>query len=108
MATLDDFKKIEIRAGKILSAERVDGSEKLVKLFVGLGEPAPRQIIAGIAPYFEDLQTLVGKKFAFAANLEPRMIKGLESQGMILAAGEAGAFSLLSISNSVAEGSVAH
>lgn len=106
MITIDDFKKIEIRAGKILSAERVEGSEKLVKLSVHLGEESPRQIIAGIAPYFEDIQVLVGKKFAFAANLEPRSLKGLESQGMILAAGEAGAFSLLAIADSVPEGSL--
>lgn len=106
MITIDDFKKVEIRAGKILSAERVEGSDKLVKLSVNLGETAPRQIIAGIGPYFADIQTLVGKKFAFAANLEPRTLKGLESQGMVLAAGEAGAFSLLSIDDSVPEGSL--
>ena len=106
MATIDDFKKVEIRAGKILSAERVEGSEKLVKLSVGLGETQPRQIIAGIAPFFEDLQPLVGKKFAFASNLEPRTLKGLESQGMILGVGEGTAFSLLNISDSVPEGSL--
>ena len=106
MATIDEFKKVEIRAGTILSAERVEGSEKLVKLSVGLGEAQPRQIIAGIAPFFEDLRPLVGKKFAFASNLEPRMLKGLESQGMILGVGEGAAFSLLSISDSVPEGAL--
>lgn len=106
MITIDDFKKIEIRTGRILSAERVEGSDKLVKLSVNLGEVLPRQIIAGVAPYFQDLQYLVGKKFAFVANLEPRVLKGLESQGMILAAGEAGAFSLLSVDDSVPEGSL--
>ena len=105
MATIDDFKKIEIRVGRILSAERVLDSEKLVKLQVSFGEQGERQIIAGLAPYFEDPQTLVGGKYAFAFNLEPRMLMGLESQGMVLAAGESGAFSLLSVGSSVAEGS---
>jgi methionine--tRNA ligase beta chain len=106
MITVDDFKKIEIRVGKILSAEKVEGSEKLVRLEVDLGETAARQIIAGIAPYFSEPSVLVGKKFAFAANLEPRFIKGMESQGMILAAGDEDSFSLLSVDDSVPCGSL--
>ncbi len=108
MATIEDYKKIEIRAGKIISAERVLNSEKLVKLSVSFGEFGTRQIIAGVAPYFHDVNILVGRICAFAFNLEPRVLMGLESQGMILAAGEAGAFSLLYIDQSVAPGSAVH
>ena len=85
MVNIEEFKKIEMKVGKILSAEKVPETDKLLKLLVDLGEPAPRQIISGIAPYFPDCSVLVGKKCMFVANLEPRVIKGLESQGMILA-----------------------
>src|SRR5437879_3025692 len=106
MATIDDFKKIELRVGKILSAEAVPASEKLVKLSVSFGEAGTRQVIAGIAPYISDLAALVGKKFAFAANLEPRLLMGLESQAMVLAAGDKAAFSLLAVDSAVEEGSL--
>ena len=106
MATIDDFKKIEIRVGRIAAAEPVTSSEKLLKLSVSFGEFGERQVIAGIAFHFPDVGTLVGGKYAFAFNLEPRSLMGLESQGMILATGEAGAFSLLTIHPSVVEGSL--
>ena len=80
--SFDDFKKIEIRIGKILTAEKVEGSDKLLKLMVDFGEET-RQIIAGIAQYYAP-EALVGKECPFAYNLAPRMLKGLESQGMIL------------------------
>jgi methionine--tRNA ligase beta chain len=90
MISIDDFKKIELKAGKILSAERVEGSEKLVKLSVDLSEEAPRQILTGIALSYAP-ETLVGKQIAVVANLEPRQLMGMESQGMLLAAeGEGG------------------
>jgi methionyl-tRNA synthetase len=96
MVNIDDFSKIEIRVGQILSAEKVPETDKLLKLSVNLGEEKPRQIVSGIALYFPDLAVLVGKKCMFVANLEPRVIRGLESQGMILAVStEDGKFSLL-------------
>src|SRR3989344_5763225 len=85
MITIDDFKKAEIKAGKILSVEEIEGSDKLLKLKVDLGESEPRQIISGIKKYFPDPQALVGVTCAFVANLEPRSIMGLDSQGMIMA-----------------------
>lgn len=85
MINIDDFKKIDIAVGEILSVEKIENSKKLLKLSVNLGEEKPRQIISGIARYFPDESKLVGKKCMFVANLEPRMINGLESQGMILA-----------------------
>ena len=56
MITYDDFKKVEIKIGKILSAEKVEGADKLIRLEVDLAESEPRQIISGIALYFEDIQ----------------------------------------------------
>ncbi len=105
MITFEDFKKLEIRIGLIKSAERVAGSEKLVKLLVSFGEQGERQVIAGVAPFFPDVAVLVGRKVAFAYNLEPRALMGLESQGMILGVGEGESFSLLSVDPSVKEGS---
>jgi methionyl-tRNA synthetase len=94
---IEDFKKVEIVVGKILSAEKVPETDKLLKLSVDLGEPTPRQIVSGISLYFPDCNVLVGKKTMFVANLEPRVIRGIESQGMILAvSGDEGQFSLLS------------
>ncbi len=109
MISIDDFKKIEIKIGKILSADRVPETDKLLKLSVDFGEESPRQIISGISVYFPDLEEVVNKKCAFATNLEPRVIKGLESQGMILAVsggeGENTFFSLLEVLESVPSGS---
>lgn len=144
MISYDDFKKVEVRAGKILSAEKVEKADKLLKLSVDFGlktfveeqkvrpdisetsvlgmkvvatpPPAPeaspagagtdsalaplvplapvetkvpdiRQIISGIAEYYPDPQALVGITCMFVTNLEPRIIRGLESQGMIFAVG---------------------
>lgn len=92
----EDFKKIEIKIGKILSVEKVEGADKLVRLEVDLAEDVPRQIISGIALYFEDIQELAGKKCTFVTNLEPRTIFGLVSNGMIFAVSDdEGNFSIL-------------
>jgi tRNA-binding protein len=84
--SIDDFKKLEIKIGEILSAERIEGSDKLLKLKVSFGSEE-RQVLSGIAAYFTDPNELVGKRIAFATNLAPRMMMGLESQAMILASG---------------------
>lgn len=80
----DDFKKIELRIAEIISAERVDGSDKLLQLRVSIGEE-DRQIIAGIGKKYAP-EEIVGKNIVIVANLEPRSLMGLESQGMLLAA----------------------
>ena len=96
MIPFEDFKKIDIAVGKILSAEKIPETDKLLKLSVDLGEPTPRQIVSGISLYFPDCSVLVGRKCMFVANLEPRTIRGIESRGMILAVStEDGKFSLL-------------
>ncbi len=85
MITIDDFAKIELKVGTVLEAEEVIESEKLIKLKIDLGEENPRQILAGIKKWYK-AEDLVGKQVVVVANLEPRMMMGLESQGMMLAA----------------------
>ena len=106
--SIDDFKKLDIRVGEIRSAGKIEGTDKLLRLIVSFGPSAAlamedreeeRQIVSGIAEYYPDPGTLIGKKVAFAYNLEPRTIRGQESQGMILGvSGEDGSFSLLETS----------
>ena len=96
MISINDFAQVEMRLGTILEVERVPDTDKLLKLSVNFGEASPRQVISGIAPYFEDPQVLVGKTCPFVTNLEPRIIRGLESQAMIVAVHtDDGAFSIL-------------
>ena len=84
MITFEDFQKLDLRIGKVVSAERVEGSEKLLKLKVDLGD-GERQIIAGVGLHYA-IEELVNRKIVVVANLEPRALMGLESQGMLLAA----------------------
>jgi len=84
--SLDDFKKVEIQIGEILSAEKIEGSDKLLKLVVNFGDHE-RQVLSGIAAFFPNPEELVGKKCPFVTNLAPRVMMGLESQAMILATG---------------------
>ena len=86
MISIDDFSKLDIRIGVIRSAEKLEGADKLLKLSVDVGEESPRQILAGIALYVGDPATLVGMRCPFVVNLEPRVLRGEESQGMMLAA----------------------
>src|SRR3954470_5707870 len=92
----EQFSKIEMKAGKILSAEKIPDTDKLLKLSVDFAESTPRQIVSGISAYFPDPQVLVGKTAMFVTNLEPRVIRGYESNGMLFAVSTPeGAFSLL-------------
>jgi methionyl-tRNA synthetase len=84
--TYDDFMKTDLRVGIVRTAERVPKSDKLLKLSVDVGEPEPRQIVAGIGKAV-DPATLPGRRVVVVANLAPRKIFGLESRGMVLAAG---------------------
>jgi methionine--tRNA ligase beta chain len=83
--TIDEFQKADLRVGKIVSAERVEGSEKLLRLQVDIAEPQPRQILSGIAKTYAP-EDILGKNVVIIANLDPRMMMGMESQGMLLAA----------------------
>ena len=104
MITYDDFAKLEIKIGTILAAEVVPKSDKLLKLKVDIGEEEKRQIVSGIREFFSDPQILVGKQCPFLTNVEPRVIHGLESQGMILAASTDEEFSLLEVSQNIPQG----
>ncbi len=83
--SIDDFVKIDMRVGLVQSAERVKGADKLIHMKVDLGEAEPRSIVAGIAPAYAPEQ-LVGRKVIIVANLQPRKLRGIESNGMVLAA----------------------
>jgi tRNA-binding EMAP/Myf-like protein len=158
MISYDEFKKVEIKAGKILSAEKIPDTDKLLKLSVDFGEfeeikdspaipdvligvdfakkeeekiktdskdntivekdqpevittkkiPKPRQIVSGISHYFPDPSVLVGKTCMFVTNLEPRNIKGFESNGMLFAVStKEGGFSLLEPNSSIPPGTQA-
>jgi methionyl-tRNA synthetase len=83
--TIDDFVKVDLRVGVVKSAEPVKGADKLLHLKVDIGEAEPRTIVAGIALVYKP-ETLVGRKVVIVANLEPRKLRGITSQGMIVAA----------------------
>lgn len=93
--TYDEFKKVEVRVGTITSVEKIEKSDKLLLLQVDLGESEPRQIVSGIAPYFDDPGSLVNRQAMFVANLAPRKIFGIESNGMIFAVSDENSFSIL-------------
>jgi len=98
--TYEDFKKLDIRIGKVLEVEVVEDADKLLRCQVDTGDRdeegnvVPRQILSGIREYIEDPQSLVGKSFPYVVNLAPRTIRGFESQGMILAAMHEGTLGL--------------
>lgn len=87
MINFDQFSAVEIKVGTVIDASYIEGSEKLLKLSVDLGEDTPRQILSGIKQWYKP-ENLLGKQFVFVTNLEPRMMMGLESNGMILCAGD--------------------
>lgn len=102
--TFEDFKKLEIKIGKVLSAEKVEGADKLIKLEIDFGTEK-RQLVAGMAEFF-DIKHFIGKELPVLVNLEPRKFKGVESQGMILAADVGGKPVLLSPEEDVPPGSI--
>ena len=102
----DDFKKVEMKVGKILSVEKVPGSEKLLKLSVDFAESSPRQIVSGISTYFPNFEVLTGKKVAFVTNLEARPLMGLMSDGMVLAAKSGDTLALMEVPDFIKEGTI--
>lgn len=103
--SLDEFNKAEIRIGTVRSAELVPATDKLLRLEVDFGDGAPRQILSGIAEHVEP-SILVGRQFPFITNLEPRVIRGLVSNGMLLAVIDPDhGFALLSPTRPISAGS---
>jgi methionyl-tRNA synthetase len=103
MITFDDFKKIELKIAKILEAEEVPGAEKLLKIQIDLGGEK-RQIVAGIKKSYQ-AKDLIGREIVVVVNLEPRMVMGIESNGMLLAASDDTGPVLLRPDKDVAPGS---
>ena len=92
--TIEDFAKVQLKIGEIKTAERIEGATKLLKLTVDIGEETPRQILAGIAESYAP-EDLPGRKIVVVANLAPRKMRGLESQGMLMAATDAEGHAIL-------------
>ena len=84
----DDFARVELKVGLVRSAVRVPKADKLLQITVDVGEPEPRTIVAGIAASYPAPEELVGRRIVVVANLEPRALRGITSQGMLLAAGD--------------------
>ncbi len=84
MLSFDEFKKLDLRVARILTAEKIPDAENLLKLKIDIGGEQ-RQIVAGIAKFYTP-ESLVGKQIVVVANLEPKTFRGVESQGMALAA----------------------
>ncbi len=98
-----DFEKLDIRVGKILEVNEHPNANKLYILKVNLGEEKPRQIVAGLKPYYKPSE-LLNKKAIFIANLEPKIVRGIESNGMILAASSEDKVIFLTTESDVEEG----
>lgn len=103
MISFDEFKKLDLRIGKIVKAEHIEGTDKLLRLEVDLGS-GTRHIVAGIAGHYAP-DVLIGREIVVVANLEPRVLKGIESQGMLLAVDDNGAPALLLPDREVPPGS---
>lgn len=84
--TYDDFSKLDIRVAKVLHAEPIEGADKLLKLTLDAGDLGERIVASGIKQWYSP-EDLIGKTVVYLANLQPRMLRGVESQGMIIAAG---------------------
>lgn len=102
--TLDEFKNMDLRVGTVLSVEPVPDTDKLLRLEVDLGEDMPRQILSGIAQFLKPTE-IIGRQLLFIVNLEPRVIHGLVSSGMLLATGEGEEFALIAPTKQVPPGS---
>lgn len=107
--SIDEFSKIEVQIGTVKTAERVPETDKLLRLTVDFGEETgPRQIVSGIAAYVSEPESLIHRQLAFVTNLEPRMIRGLESNGMLFAVGQDETFAFVTPDREVPPGTSAH
>lgn len=100
----EHFSKVDIRVGTVISAEKILDADKLLKLQVDIGEEKPRTLVAGIALFITP-EEIVGKQIPILANLEYRVIRGVVSEGMILAASAEDSFSLLETGKKLPNGS---
>jgi methionyl-tRNA synthetase len=103
IVSIEDFQKLKLRVARVISAERVEGADKLLKLQIDAGD-GPRQIVAGVARHYSPEQ-VVGRQIVIVSNLKPARIRGIESRGMLLAASSGEALRLVSVDGDVAPGS---
>lgn len=107
--SIEEFSKIEVKIGTVKTAEKVPETDKLLRLTVDFNEEGgPRQIVSGISAYVPEPEALVGRQLAFVTNLEPRTIKGLESNGMLFAVGSDETFAFLTPDREIPPGTSAH
>jgi methionine--tRNA ligase beta chain len=104
MVTLDDFKKVELRTAKILDAQEIPGADRLWKLSIDVGSEK-KEIVAGVKQFYAR-EALIGRTIVVVNNLAPTVIRGVESRGMLLAAKDGAALSLLSADKDLPPGSV--
>ncbi|HEX2926482.1 MAG TPA: methionine--tRNA ligase [Ruminiclostridium sp.] len=102
LITIDDFSKVDLRVAKVLEAEKVEKADKLLKMKLQVGEET-RQVVSGIAKYYTP-EEMVGKTLILVANLKPAKLRGIESQGMILAASNENGLSLVTIDKDLGSG----
>ena len=108
MISIEEFKKTELKVGKVLKVEEIEGLDKLYKLTVDLGEEKPRTILAGVKQFLKT-KDLKNKNIVVVANLEPKEVRGVTSEGMLLAAeDENGKPTLISPTGKVPPGTVIH
>ena len=106
LITIEELDKVELKVAQILTAERVEGANKLYKLTVDLGKEQ-RTVVSGLVPYYTE-QELIGKKVVLVSNLKPAKLRGIESNGMLLAAGDGENVKLLTIDGDIAVGECIH
>jgi methionyl-tRNA synthetase len=104
LISIQDFSRVQLRTAKVIEAEKVPGSEKLLRLVVLMGSER-RQVVAGIALYYDPAK-LIGRTIVMVANLKPATIHGVESQGMLLAASKGESLRLVSVDGEIASGAV--
>ena len=102
----DDFDKVELKAAEILNVEKVPKADRLLKFTLDAGDEGTRQIISGIAEFYPDFKRLIGKKVIAVTNLKPRKLRGELSQGMLLSAEHDGNVQLLTLPDSIVNGSL--
>ena len=103
MVSIEDFNKLDLRIGKIVAVEDVENADRLYVIKVDLGDEV-KQMVAGIKPWYTK-EELEGKKIVVVANLDTAVIRGVESQAMLLAAQDGDKISLITVDRDVSEGS---
>ena len=104
MVSIDDFAKIEMRIGTVVSCEAHPNADKLIVLNVDLGEEEPRQLVAGLRKWYEPAD-LVGQQVVVLVNLEPAVLRGVESRGMLLAVSDDDGVAILTVNRPTKPGS---